>query len=275
MKQDNTFEILNAFTVDLEDWFCVGNMENVFPPSIWHEQELRIERPVEHLLELLKRHGVRATFFILGWIAERCPDTVRKIFDAGHEIGLHGYEHKRITLMDRNMFENDLRRAFDAVSKIIPREAVVGYRAPSFSVVKSTAWVLESIASFGLKYDSSIVPFSGHPDYGWNEVPNTIHHLPQGLIEVPITPCFGGGYFRLFPSALSGYIAKYANRCGRPAIFYIHPWELDPEQPRIELPRIKYFRHYVNLNKTKSRLEWLLSKFRFGPIGEVLSANGF
>ncbi|MCL1941881.1 MAG: polysaccharide deacetylase family protein, partial [Synergistaceae bacterium] len=120
-------EILNAFTVDLEDWFCVGNMENIFPPSSWRERELRIERPVEYLLELLKEHGVRATFFVLGWIAERCPEIVRKIYDAGHEIGLHGYEHKRVTSMTRETFEADLRRALDAVSAILPREAIAGY----------------------------------------------------------------------------------------------------------------------------------------------------
>ena len=268
-------EILNAFTVDLEDWFCVGNMESIYPPSSWSEQELRIECPVAWLLELLSKHGVRATFFVLGWIAERCPELVRKIYNAGHEIGIHGYEHKRITSMTRETFEADLQRAFEAVIKIMPREAVVGYRAPSFSIVEKTAWVFESLASFGLKYDSSIVPFSGHPDYGWKGALNMIHRLPQGIVEVPMTPGFGGGYFRLFPAALSGYIAKRANRSGRPAIFYIHPWELDPEQPRIRLPYLKYFRHYINLNKTKPRLEWLLSAFRFGSIGEVLKANGF
>jgi len=267
--------ILNAFTVDLEDWFCVGNMENIFPPSIWHEQELRIERPVKYLLELLKKHGVRSTFFVLGWIAERCPEVVRSIFEAGHEIGLHGYEHRRVSSMDRETFETDLRRAFDAVSNVLPREVIVGYRAPSFSIVKKTAWALESLASFGLKYDSSIVPLSGHPDYGWSEIQGTIHRLPQGIIEVPITPCFGGGYFRLFPSTISGLIASIANRRGKPAIFYIHPWELDPEQPQVELPHLKYFRHYFNLSKTKSRLERLLLRFRFGSIGEVLNANGF
>jgi len=277
-------KILNAFTVDLEDWFCVGNMDGVFPPSSWRELELRIERPVECLLELLKKHEVRATFFVLGWIAERCPELVRKIYDAGHEIGLHGYEHKRVTAMDREAFEADLRRAFGALSKILPREAVVGYRAPSFSIVEKTAWALESLASFGLKYDSSIVPFSGHPDYGWKaggDTPRGTHPWTRhcshgaGIIEVPMTPGFGGGYFRLFPYAVTKWIAERANRRGRPAIFYIHPWELDPEQPRIKLPLAKYFRHYVNLSKTKPRLERLLSAFRFGSIGEVLSENGF
>ena len=275
MRQNVTSGILNAFTVDLEDWFCVGNMESVFPLSSWHERELRIERPVGCLLEILEKHGVRATFFILGWIAERCPELVRKIYDAGHEIGLHGYEHKRVTLMTREAFEADLRLAFDTVAGVIPREVIVGYRAPSFSIIEKTAWALEILVSFGLKYDSSIVPISGHPDYGWRNAPKEIHRLPAGIVEVPMTPCFGGGYFRLFPAFMSGLIAKNANKRGYPAIFYIHPWELDPEQPRIKLPFIKYFRHYINLSKTRSRLEWLLSEFRFGSIGDVLSANGF
>ena len=275
MKRGPVSEILNAFSVDLEDWFCVGNMENIFPPSIWHEQELRIERPVAYLLELLKKHGVRATFFVLGWIAERRPELLRKIYDAGHEIGLHSYEHKRVTSMTRETFEIDLLRAFDAVSAVIPRECVAGYRAPSFSIVEKTSWALESLASFGLKYDSSIVPFSGHPDYGWKGFPEVINSLPQGIIEVPMTPGFGGGYFRLFPYVVTKQIVKKANRRGKPAVFYIHPWELDPEQPRINLPPTKRFRHYVNLKKTAPRLERLLSDFRFGTIGEVLNENGF
>ena len=281
-------KLLNAFTVDLEDWFCVGNMEGVFPPSSWQERELRIERPAENLLKLLKKHGVRGTFFVLGWIAERCPELVRKIYEEGHEIGLHGYEHKRVTSMTREAFEADLSRAFDSVTAAgIPRETIAGYRAPSFSIVEKSAWALDSLASFRLKYDSSIVPFSGHPDYGWarangrqDAAPTTgpwIHCCSNGdsIIEVPMTPGFGGGYFRLFPYAVTKWIVKRANRRGRGAVFYIHPWELDPEQPRIKLPLLKYFRHYVNLSGTESRLGKLLSDFRFGTIGEVLRENEF
>ncbi|MCL2010295.1 MAG: polysaccharide deacetylase family protein, partial [Synergistaceae bacterium] len=221
--------VLNAFTVDLEDWFCVANMGDFFPPSSWLGQELRIECPVAYLLRLLKKHGARATFFVLGWIAERCPELVLEIHDAGHEIGLHGYEHKRVTSMSREMFEADLSRAFGAVLAAgIPREAVAGYRAPSFSIVEKTAWALEALASFGLKYDSSVVPFSGHPDYGWKGVPAVIHrplHAPE-IIEVPMTPGFGGGYFRLLPYAATKWIVKRANQRGRPAIFYVPPWGL-------------------------------------------------
>jgi polysaccharide deacetylase family protein (PEP-CTERM system associated) len=268
-------EILNVFTVDVEDWFCVRNMEAVFPPSTWDDRELRLEGPVAFLLALLKKHGVRATFFVLGWIADRCPGLVRGIYDAGHEIGLHGYEHRRLTAMTRETFETDLRRAFDAVTRIVPRNAIAGYRAPSFSVVEKTAWALESLASFGLRYDSSIVPFSGHPDYGWKNCPVGIHRRSEGILEIPVTPWLGGGYFRLLPGFLSGWILKWANWRGRPAVFYIHPWELDPEQPRIRLPLVRYFRHYVGLSGTKMNLERLLSSFRFGSAEEVLKANGF
>jgi polysaccharide deacetylase family protein (PEP-CTERM system associated) len=178
MRTSAHSKILNAFTVDLEDWFCVGNMEGVFPPSSWDGLELRLEGPVALLLELLKKHGVKATFFVLGWIAERRPELVRKIYDAGHEIGLHSYQHRRVTSMDRESFEADLKRALEAVSKILPREAIAGYRAPSFSIVEKTAWALESLASLGLKYDSSIVPYQGHPDYGWKGARLEIHSTP-------------------------------------------------------------------------------------------------
>ncbi|MDR1943886.1 MAG: DUF3473 domain-containing protein [Synergistaceae bacterium] len=265
--------MLNAFTVDLEDWFCVANMEEFFPPSSWDDvarDGLRIERSASALLALLGERGVRATFFVLGWIAERCPELVRKIYDAGHEIGVHGYAHRRVTRIDRGQFIADLARAVEVISGIVPREAIAGYRAPSFSVVERTSWALDAVASFGFRYDSSIYPASGHPDYGWAGAPQRIHRLPCGLVEVPMTPWFGGGYFRLLPYAVSRNIARRANRRGRPAIFYVHPWEIDPGQPRIKLPLPKRFRSYVNLDKTEGRLGRLLSDFRFGAIGDAL-----
>jgi polysaccharide deacetylase family protein (PEP-CTERM system associated) len=274
--------MLNAFTVDLEDWFCVANMESVFTFSDWSAQELRVEDSTSDMLALLNRHNVKATFFVLGWIAERCPGVVRKIYDAGHEIGLHGYNHARLTTFadkdDKNNQKRlceDLQRSFDIVSKIVPRDAVAGYRAPSFSITEKTSWALETIASFGLRYDSSIFPASGHPDYGWAEVPPYIHRLPSGLSEVPMTPGFGGGFFRLLLYSLSRRIPRRKNRRGQPAIFYVHPWEIDPEQPRVALPWRKRFRHRVNLKQTLPRLDRLLSEFRFGTVGEVLSENGF
>jgi polysaccharide deacetylase family protein (PEP-CTERM system associated) len=267
--------ILNAFTVDLEDWFCVGNMGEIFPPSVWDEQELRVKDSASRVLDMLARRGVRATFFALGWIAERAPELIRRISDAGHEIGLHGHDHRRVTSMSRAEFEDDARRALDAVSRAAPKAVISGYRAPSFSIVRDTAWALDCLASLGLRYDSSIVPLSGHPDYGWKGARPDIHRLRSGLVEVPVTPCLGGGYFRLFPLALSEWIARRANKRGRPAIFYVHPWEFDPGQPRIALPLVKRFRHYVNIDKTESRAEELLGAFRFGSIREVLAENGF
>lgn len=270
--------ILNAFSVDLEDWFCVANMEKIFPPSGWDglpAENIRIRGSASIILDLLEERGVRATFFVLGWIAERCPDVVRKIYGAGHEIGIHGFSHRRITTIDRGIFEEDISRTLDAVSRIVPREAIAGYRAPSFSVMERTAWALDVIASFGLRFDSSIYPASGHPDYGWGGAPSCIHRLANGLVEIPMTPWFGGGYFRLLPYGLSRAVARRSNRLGRPAVFYMHPWEVDPGQPRIKLPALKSFRHYVGLGEARNKLKRLLMDFRFGPVGEVLAENGF
>ncbi|GHS93877.1 polysaccharide deacetylase [Synergistales bacterium] len=270
--------IKNAFTVDLEDWFCVSNMERIFPPPSWSARQLRVDDSANLILELLKKHGTRATFFILGWVAEQCPGVVRRIYEAGHEIGLHGYWHERVTNLRHEEFRDDLFRGIDIISKIIPRAAIAGYRAPSFSVTRRTSWALDVVSSFGFRYDSSIFPAGGRTDYGWGETPKRIHRLPDkpySLIEVPITPWFGGGYFRAFPYRVSRYIIKRANKRALPAIFYIHPWEVDPEQPRVKLPLLKRFRHYINLEKTLCRLDLLLSEFSFGAIGDVLDENGF
>jgi polysaccharide deacetylase family protein (PEP-CTERM system associated) len=177
--------------------------------------------------------------------------------------------------MSREEFAGDLTRAVESVSRAAPGAAIAGYRAPSFSVARSTAWALDVIAPRGLRYDSSIFPAGGRTDYGWAGTPRCIHRLSNGLIEVPVTPWFGGGYFRLFPYGVSRHIIKRTNRLGLPAIFYIHPWEVDPKQPRIGLPLTKRFRHYVNLDKTLRRLDLLLSEFSFGAIGDVLDENGF
>ncbi|GHV55998.1 polysaccharide deacetylase [Synergistales bacterium] len=265
----------NAFTVDLEDWFCVSNMERIFPAPQWSASRLRIEDSADLILGLLKKHGARATFFVLGWIAEQRPGLVKRIYEAGHEVGVHGYGHARVTSLSREEFREDLARCVESVSRIVPEGEIAGYRAPSFSVVRSTAWALDVIASFGLRYDSSVFPASGRTDYGWGDAPRGIHRPLDNLIEVPVTPWFGGGYFRLFPYAVSRHIIKRANRLGLPAVFYVHPWEVDPGQPRIKLPLTKRFRHYVNLDKTLHRLDLLLSEFSFGAIGDVLDENGF
>ncbi|GHS88058.1 polysaccharide deacetylase [Synergistales bacterium] len=267
--------IMNAFTVDLEDWFCVSNMERVFPLSRWGDCQLRVGESSTLILELLKKHGVRATFFALGWIAEHCPDIVRRIYEAGHEIGVHGYGHARLTGLGREEFKDDLARCVESVSRVVPEGTIAGYRAPSFSVTRRSAWALDVIASFGLRYDSSVFPVGGRTDYGWSGAARGINRPLCNLIEVPITPWFGGGYFRLFPYRVSRYIIKKVNKMGLPAVFYIHPWEVDPEQPRVRLPLTKRFRHYVNLDKTLHRLDLLLSEFSFGAIGDVLDENGF
>ena len=263
-------EVLNAFSVDLEDWFCVANMEKVFPRDSWESIPLRVESSSRLLLEILESAGVKATFFVLGWIAERCPELIERIYEAGHEIAVHGYAHARIAALDPTDFEADLDRALDAVSRIVPRSAIRGYRAPSFSIMEKTSWALDVLASRGLRYDSSIFPAAGHPDYGWAEVSPEIHRLSNGLLEFPMTPGVGGGYFRLLPYFLTRRLIRRANNDGRPAVFYVHPWELDVEQPRVKLPATKRFRHYVNLRRTSARLRRLLSDFKFTTLSEVL-----
>ena len=266
--------VQNVFSVDLEDWFCVANMESLFPREAWDAVPLRLDRPVELLLGLLDCVGVQATFFVLGWIAERLPGLIQRIRAAGHEIALHGYAHRRLTVMTRAEFEADLDRAIAAVSGVVPREALRGYRAPSFTIMKRTSWALDVLVSRGLRYDASIFPSSGHPDYGWPGFRADPHRLLNGLVELPMTPGTGGGYFRLFPYAWTRRLIRRLNARGRPPVFYIHPWELDPDQPRMKLPPLKRFRHYVNLKRTAPRLRRLLSDFRFGTAGGVLDEYG-
>lgn len=262
--------MLNAFTVDLEDWFCVSNMEGVIHRDEWDGQERRIEPATAKILGLLRDRSVRATFFVLGWIAERFPALVARISDEGHEIGVHGYDHRKVADLGREGFADDLQRAVAAISKIVPREKILGYRAPSFSISPDTAWALDVVRSLGFSYDSSINPVSGHPDYGWPGFPCHVQTMPGGLIEVPMTPGLGGGYFRMLPYFASKVIVRRANDGGLPVVFYMHPWEVDPAQPRVALPIVKRFRHYINLEGTMGKLSRLLADFRFGAIGDVL-----
>lgn len=267
--------ILNVLSVDLEDWFCVSNMEAFFPYGMWDNAPLRLERSADTLLDILDSACVKGTFFVLGWIADRLPNLVNRIYRAGHEIALHGYAHRRITAITAEEFERDLDQALESISRIVPREFLLGYRAPSFTITERTAWALDILASRGLRYDSSVFPAAGHPDYGWAGHSANIHRLPNGLIELPITPWTGGGYFRLFPYSLTGHLLSGRNAQGHPAVFYIHPWELDTEQPRLKLPFFKRFRHYINLKRVAPRLKRLLSDFSFGTASEVLKIHGF
>ena len=268
----------NAISIDLEDWFCAGNLSEVTPYANWRDSELRIEASTRKLLAILDAHGVMATFFVLGWIAERVPELVREIADGGHEIALHGYAHQPITEQTPQIFERDLRRSLDALHNVVDTE-ITGFRAPSFTVTHETMWAIDVLQRHGLRYDSSIFPIGTHPDYGVADSPLEIFEHPGGMLEFPMSvaevfghriPCSGGGYFRLLPYALTRLLLRRINAAGRPFIFYLHPWEIDTDQPRLSLSATRRFRHYVGLRRVEARLNALLRDFEFEPVRDVL-----
>lgn len=270
--------MVNVFSIDLEDWFCVQNLSHVFPREEWDKLESRVERNTLLILDILSRHKVEGTFFVLGWVAERFPDLVREVERRGHEIATHGYSHKLLTFMTPEEFRADLERSLETLAKC-SSSAVAGFRAPSFSVTRKTWWALEILKNCGLSYDSSIFPVGFHPDYGIGDAPLAIHDLDNGLTELPMScatvfgrrvPCSGGGYFRIFPYAVTKALMKNCNAANRPVIFYLHPWEVDPGQPRVSLPASKTFRHYNNLDRTVDRLEHLLTDFEFTSVRKLL-----
>ena len=269
---------MNAFTVDVEDWFCAYTLRRVIREDQWDSCELRVVGNVRRILALLERFDAKATFFVLGWIAAKVPFLVREIADSGHEIATHGYSHVPVTEMTPPSFERDLERALEVTESLI-EGPVVGFRAPVFTVTPSTLWALDILRHHGMKYDSSVFPFSLHPDYGMPAAPLSPHKLSNSLVEVPLScvelagcriPVGGGGYFRLFPYCVFKKLMKLCNRQGRPVIFYIHPWEIDPYQQKMRLSPFMRFRHYNNLHKTFGRLERLLGDFRFTSIGRIL-----
>lgn len=273
-----TTRITNAFTCDVEDYFQVSALAPHFPREQWDSVPCRVERNVDRILEMLDGHGARGTFFTLGWIAERFPQLVRRIADNGHEVASHGYGHERASAMSPEAFTADIKLA-KAVLEDITSQAVSGYRAPSFSIGTANLWAHDCIAAAGYAYSSSVYPVK-HDHYGIPDAPRFPWRLDNGLVEVPVTtvrafgrnwPAGGGGFFRLLPYSLSRWqIARVNADDKRPAIFYFHPWEIDPEQPRVREATAKTrFRHYVNLRRTESRLDRLLSDFAWGRADEV------
>jgi polysaccharide deacetylase family protein (PEP-CTERM system associated) len=274
--------ITNALTIDVEDYFQVSALAPHFPRSQWETVPCRVEANVERILELLARYDTVATFFTLGWIAERYPGLVRRIA-AGHEIASHGYGHERASAQTPETFLADIRLA-KAVLEDITGQDVAGYRAPSFSIGRDNPWAHDCIAQAGYRYSSSVYPVR-HDHYGMPDAPRFAWRLDNGLVEIPVTttrwlgrnwPAGGGGYFRLLPYAVSRWQIARVNRAeGQPAIFYFHPWEMDPEQPRVTEASAKTrFRHYLNLRHTEARLQRLLSDFRWGRADTVFGDAG-
>lgn len=273
-----TERITNAFTCDVEDYFQVSALAPHFPRENWDAIPCRVEHNVDRILELLDRHDAQGTFFTLGWIAERYPQMMRRIAAAGHEVASHGYSHERASLMTPEAFSADIRLA-KAVLEDITGQEVSGYRAPSFSISADNLWAHDCIAEAGYVYSSSVYPVK-HDHYGIPDAPRFPWRLANGLLEIPVStirafgrnwPAGGGGFFRLLPYPVSRWqIARVNAADKQPAIFYFHPWEIDPEQPRVvEAGAKTRFRHYVNLERTAARLDRLLADFDWGRADEV------
>ena len=276
--------IRNAMTIDVEDYFQVSAFERHISREQWPSLPCRVEANIERILALLDAEGIKATFFTLGWIAEHYPALVRRIVDNGHELASHGYSHARASEQEPHEFHQDVSRA-KALLEDIGGKPVIGYRAPSFSIGARNLWALDTLRDAGYRYSSSIYPIS-HDHYGMPDAPRFAFYPrgKDGLLEVPITtvrlmkknlPSGGGGYFRLFPYAVSRWLLKHVNQEDRqPGIFYFHPWEIDPAQPRQRNVGLKSrFRHYVNLHRTEERLKALTRDFRWGRMDDIFMVN--
>jgi len=274
--------MLNALTIDVEDYFQVSNFENAVKMEDWDKYESRVVKNTREILSILSQNDSKATFFILGWIAERFPEIVMEIDAQGHEIASHGYSHKLIYRMSREEFKDDLIRSLEILERITKKK-VLGYRAASCSVTEDSLWALDVLKENGIKYDSSVFPIH-HDRYGIPDADRFIHRWNNnGLVELPFStvnilgqniPVAGGGYFRLYPYWFTKWAIEKINREGYPAIVYIHPWELDYKQPRIKANLISGCRHYINLRKTEDRLKALLSDFKFTGALEVVKSQG-
>ena len=273
--------IRHHFTVDVEEYFQVSAFETIAPPARWDGFESRVRAGVARLLDALAAHRARATFFVLGWVAARQPGLVREIAAAGHEIGSHGWDHARVTRQTPARFRETARRS-KAVLEDLSGRAVLGFRAPSFSIVPGREWALDALVEEGYRYDSSLFPIR-RLGYGYPGAGRDPHWLmrPAGrLAEIPpatlrvcgvTLPAGGGAYFRLLPYGLVRAALRASERRGAAATFYLHPWEVDPEQPRLAVPWPTRIRHYGGLDVVPGRLDRLLSDFRFTAVADTLA----
>ena len=272
--------IVNALSVDVEEWFQVGAFEHVIARRDWSALLSRVENNVARILDLFAEAEAKATFFTLGWVAERHPALIRRIVDAGHEVASHGYDHARVFNFDRAGFAVDIRKAREILQDC-SGHAVTGYRAPSFSIDARNPWAFDVLADHGYAYSSSVAPIV-HDHYGWREAPRFSFRpvAGSGLVEIPVTTAMlgqrrlaagGGGFFRVLPYTFSRWAIRQVNqREDRPAVFYFHPWEIDPEQPRVErAPLRSKLRHYTGLDGMAGKLADLLAEFSWGRMDEI------
>ena len=270
--------VTNALSVDVEDWFQVGAFENTIARADWDSLEHRVEANTDKVLALFDESGVKATFFTLGWVAKRYPALIRRIADAGHEVASHGWDHKRVFTLSAEEFRNDIDAAKKALEDASGAK-VTGYRAPSFSIDKRTPWAHAVLAEQGYAYSSSVAPI-GHDHYGWREAPRAAFRPVEGadLIELPITIASfmgrevttGGGFFRLLPGKVTDDAVRAANDEAHPGIFYFHPWEIDPGQPRVtNAPLKSRLRHYARLGAMAGKLRRLIGNHQWGRMDRV------
>ncbi len=272
----------HGMSVDVEDWFQVGAFERVIDRGDWNALPSRVERNTDAVLELFAAAGVQATFFTLGWVARRCPALMRRVVAAGHELASHGWDHRRVHTMTAAEFRADLSRARQVLEGA-GGAAVTGYRAPSFSIDARTPWAHVELAEAGYAYSSSVAPLQ-HDHYGWPESPRWAWRplADSPLVELPVTVAAfgrrrvatGGGFFRLFPAALTGHAISQVEREDRPAMFYFHPWEIDPDQPRVaNAPLRSKLRHYSRLRAMAPKLAKLLDRHDWGRVDAVAAAE--
>ena len=272
--------VLNGLSVDVEEWFQVGAFERVIDKRDWDGMASRVEANTGAVLDLFAAADVRATFFTLGWIAARHPRLIHRIVDAGHEVASHGWDHQRVFTMDAATFRADLARATGALEDA-GGQAITGYRAPSFSIDARTPWAHEELAAAGYVYSSSVAPVR-HDHYGWREAPRYAFRPVAGsaLIELPVTVASlagrhiatGGGFFRLLPAALTDFAVRQVNAERQAAVFYFHPWEVDPGQPRVgHAPLRSRVRHYSRLGAMAGKLSGLIARHDWGRVDAVVA----
>jgi polysaccharide deacetylase family protein (PEP-CTERM system associated) len=269
-------------TIDVEEHFQVHAFETVVDRSTWDGHSSRVVDNTLRILRLLAEYNVRATFFVLGWVADRYPDLVKKIAASGHEIATHGYWHELVYRQTPKEFAADLTQSLDAIGRVLNGLRPMGYRAPAFSITEQSLWALDVLRDHNIIYDSSIFPLAAHDRYGISNASRFANKMCDDLWEFPVStvrlgrqnwPVAGGGYFRLFPLWITRQAIRHLNKQGQPAVIYLHPWEFDPDQPRIpDAPLLSRFRHYVNIHKTESRLRALLNEFEFAPMCDVFAS---